>query len=104
MDQYRVLFDELDWQNGIQGARFKVFRRDSKQLRLLEFTSDFEEPEWCEKGHMGLVIKGELEVDFRGRLVRYPEGSAIFIPSGSASSHKARSVAAVTRLFLVEDI
>jgi len=71
---------------------------------LLEITSDFKEPEWCEKGHLGFVIKGELEVDFRGRLVRYPEGSAIFIPYGSPSGHKARSVAAATQLFLVEDI
>jgi len=73
MDQYRVLFDDLDWQNGIQGSRFKIFRSDSKQLRLLEITSDFEETEWCEKGHMGFVIKGELEIDFHGGLFVIPK-------------------------------
>ena len=104
MEQYRVLFDELEWQNGIQGARFKVFRSGTRQLRLLEFTSEFVEPDWCEKGHTGLVLKGELEIDFRGRLLRYPEGSAIFIPPGAASGHKARSISGVTQLFLVEDI
>ena len=103
MEQYRVVFDELDWQTGIQGARFKVFVRNGTQLRLLELSSEFVEADWCEKGHMGLVINGELEIDFRGRRVRYPQGSALFIPPGAANGHKARSVAAVTQLFLVEE-
>lgn len=104
MEEYRILFDELEWQNGIQGARFKVFRSGTKQIRLLEFTSEFIEPDWCEKGHFGFVIQGELEIDFHGSLVKYPKGSGIFIPNGMASAHKARSVTSAVLLFLVEDI
>jgi quercetin dioxygenase-like cupin family protein len=104
IEKYRVLFDALEWQSSIHGARFKAFRSGTKQLRLVEFTSEFVEPDWCEKGHIGYVIQGELEIDFHGNLVRYPEGSGIFIPSGSASGHKARSVTPKVLLFLVEDI
>ena len=104
MGQYRVLFDSLEWQSLIHGARFKVFRSGTKQLRLVEFTSEFVEPDWCEKGHIGYVIRGELEIDFHGHLVRYPEGSGIFIPSGVASSHKGRSVTPTVLLFLAEEI
>jgi quercetin dioxygenase-like cupin family protein len=104
MKQYRVLFDFLEWQSGIHGARFKAFRSGTKQLRLVEFTSEFVEPDWCEKGHIGFVIQGELEIDFHGDLVRYPEGSGIFIPAGLASAHKGRSVTPKVLLFLVEDI
>lgn len=104
MEQYRILFDELEWQDGIRGARFKAFRSGNKQIRLLEFTSEFIEPDWCEKGHVGFVIDGELEIDFRGAVVRYPKGSAFFIPLGEASGHKAKSIASATQLFLVEDI
>jgi hypothetical protein len=104
MEQYRVLFDEMEWQNGIHGARFKAFRSGTKQIRLVEFTSEFVEPDWCVKGHIGCVIQGELEIDFHGRLVRYPEGSGIFIPSGAASGHKGRSLTPTVLLFLVEDI
>ena len=96
MDRHRILFDSLEWQNGIYGARSKVFFGGAKQLRLLEFTSEFIEPEWCEKGHMGLVVQGELEIDFQGHLVRYPQGSGIFIPAGSITPK--------VLLFLVEDI
>lgn len=104
MEQHRVLFDSLEWQNSIHGARFKAFRCGTKQLRLVEFTSEFVEPDWCEKEHIGYVIRGELEIDFQGHLVRYLEGSGIFIPSGSASRHKGRSITPTVLLFLVEDI
>jgi quercetin dioxygenase-like cupin family protein len=104
MEQHLILFDELDWQDGIHGARFKAFRNGSKQLRLLEFTAEFVEPEWCEKGHVGFVVQGELEIDFNGDSIRYPEGSGIFIPAGAASAHKARSITPVVLLFLVEEI
>lgn len=104
MEDCRILFDELPWQDALPGARFKVHRTGNKQIRLLEFTSEFVEPDWCEKGHAGLVLSGELEIDFRGRQLRYPAGSALCIPSGKESGHKARSLTAVTQLFLVEDI
>ncbi|MGA7595031.1 MAG: hypothetical protein WCA64_07535 [Gallionella sp.] len=104
MDLHRVLFDSLDWQASVHGMRFKTFRSAEKQVRLVEFTDEFVEPDWCDKAHIGYVIQGELEIDFHGNLVRYPDGSGIFIPSGSASGHKARSVTPTVRLFLVEDV
>lgn len=101
---FRVDFDALNWKSSLPGARAKVHREGSKQIRLVEFTSEFVEPHWCEKGHIGIVLSGTLEVDFAGQTIRYPEGSGIFIPSGSPSAHKARSVTPVVRLVLVEDI
>ena len=100
----KVDFDELKWQQLLPGARAKVHRDGSKQLRLVEFTSEFVEPHWCERGHIGFVVSGILEVDFRGQVIRYPEGSGIIIPPGSESGHKARSVTPVVRLVLVEDV
>jgi hypothetical protein len=47
-------------------ARFKAHRRDGKQIRLLEFTAAFVEPDWCEKGHIGIVLEGAIELDFHG--------------------------------------
>jgi quercetin dioxygenase-like cupin family protein len=85
------------------GARFKVFGDAAKQMRLVEFTSEFVEPHWCEKGHVGFVLQGELEVDFHGQVVRYGEGSGIFIPPGPSNGHKGRSLTPSVLLFLVED-
>jgi hypothetical protein len=59
-------------------------------MRLVEFTSAFVEPHWCEKGHIGVVLRGELEIDFDGHIVRYGKGSGIFIPRDASTKHKAR--------------
>ena len=104
MEPCKIQFDSIEWQPALPGARFKVFRDGTKQLRLFELTSEFVEPEWCEKGHAGIVLEGELEIDFQGRVVRYPQDSGIFIPSGASSAHKARALTPIVLLFLVEDI
>jgi hypothetical protein len=103
MHSFKIDFDSLDWQSLRPGARAKVHREGAKQVRLVEFTSEFIEPQWCERGHIGYVVSGGLEIDFRGKVVSYPAGSGIFIPPGSAGAHKARSVTPVVRLVLVED-
>ena len=97
-------FESLQWESPLHGARFKVYRHGGKQLRLLEFSAEFVEPDWCEKGHVGFVLEGTLEVDFNGRVVVYPQGSGIFISGGSAAAHKARSITPLVRLVLVEDV
>lgn len=104
VEPHEVVFDSLEWQAAMPGARFKAFSDGAKQMRLVEFTSEFVEPHWCEKCHFGFVLRGELEIDFHGRIVRYGEGSGIFIPAGSSDAHKARSLTPSVLLFLVEDI
>ncbi|MDH4216561.1 MAG: cupin domain-containing protein [Gallionella sp.] len=101
---YAVNFDELPWESPMPGAQFKSFARDGKKLRIAEFTREFVEPHWCEKGHAGIVLSGELEIDFNGKVVRYLEGAAILIPAGAEHVHKGRAITPVVRLFLVEGV
>ncbi len=100
----KVDFDSLPWQAPAPGVRFKAFQSAHRQLRLVEFSSEFAEREWCEKQHIGLVLRGELELEFRGSRVRYAEGSGIFICGGDNHAHKARSLTPSVLLFLVEEI
>lgn len=72
-------FDSIPWHSALPGAPFKAYQEGAKQIRLLEFSSDFIEPVWCEKGHAGFVLEGTLEVGFKGRVVVYPQSSGIFI-------------------------
>ena len=101
---FPIDFESLPWESPLPGARFKVYRQEGKQLRLLEFSAEFVEPDWCERAHAGFVLEGTLQVDFDSRMVVYPQGSGIFIPGGSAAAHKARSITPVVRLLLVEDV
>ena len=102
MEARRVLFESLDWQSPAPGLRYKVCRVGNKQLRLLEYSQGFVEPDWCVKAHTGFVLKGELEIDFHGRVVRFPEGSGLFISAGE--KHKGRPVTLSVPLFLVEEV
>ncbi|MDP1611152.1 MAG: hypothetical protein Q8M11_08830 [Sulfuritalea sp.] len=104
MEKCKVVFDFLEWQEAMPGARFKIYSDGKKQMRLLEFTSEFVEPHWCEKGHIGFVLNGELEIDFDGQIVSYSPGAGIFIPTGALTKHKARSITPSVQLFLVEDV
>jgi quercetin dioxygenase-like cupin family protein len=104
VDPCKIDFDRLPWQDALPGARYKVHREGARQMRLVEFTTEFVEPHWCEKGHIGMVLSGTLELDFQGKRIFYPEASGVFIPAGTAAAHKARAVSPVVRLVLVEDV
>lgn len=99
----RIDFDQIAWQPALPGSRFKLAVRGNQQLRLLEFTREFVEPDWCTKAHSGILLEGELEIDFHGHTERYAQGSGLFIPGGTASGHKARAISERALLFLVED-
>jgi hypothetical protein len=103
MDSCKIVFDALEWQEGLPGARFKAYVEGRKRMRLLELSAGFADPEWCVTGHAGFVIAGELEIDFDGQVVRYGEGDGILIPAGASARHKAHPVTPIVRLFLVED-
>lgn len=99
----KVDFDKMEWIPGLNGLRFKLHRAGGKQVRLLELTKEFVEPGWCEKGHAGTVLAGDMEIDFRGRIIKYQQGDVLFIPPGAESSHKARALSDRVLLLLVED-
>ena len=104
MEPCKVVFDSLERQALMPGARFKAYGDGQRQMRLAEFTSAFIEPHWCEKGHVGFVLEGKLEIDFGGHIVRYGKGCGIFIPTGVSTKHTARSITPTVQLFLVEDV
>ena len=103
MQQYKVAFDSLPWSSPAPGARFKVHREGERQIRLVEFTDEFVEPDWCRKGHVGYVVEGQLEVDFDGNKIVFDPGDGIFIPPGEEHKHMGKALTDVVRMILVED-
>jgi hypothetical protein len=104
MNQFKINFENLEWESDSKGARYKVFRQNGKQIRLIEFTEDFIEEDWCLKNHIGFVLEGELEIDFGGERVNYSVGQGIFILEGESSAHRARAITPLVKLVLVEDL
>jgi quercetin dioxygenase-like cupin family protein len=104
MSGTRIDFEGEAWQTTAPGARHKMTERAGKRLRLVEFATEFVEPDWCLKGHVGYVLGGKLELEFEDRVERYGPGDGFVVRPGGVDKHKARAVGSTARLFLVEDV
>jgi quercetin dioxygenase-like cupin family protein len=104
MNKFKVPFEAMAWDEGRPGVRFKTYCDDARQIRLVEFKTSEGFEHWCELGHIGYVLEGGLQIDFNGEVVAFKAGDGLFIPSGSASAHRAVSIIPGTRLIMVEDI
>lgn len=104
MEQYRVDFESMPWEQKGPGVRCKTHEQNGRRVRLAEFTKDFVEQDWCTKGHMGYVLEGEMEVDFHGRMVSFRPGDGLFISPGREHGHKARVLTESVTVILVENV
>lgn len=102
--EYRLAFAEADWEPALEGtARVKRLVRAGKVFRLVELTGATEHPGWCEVGHVGQIVEGEIEIDFNGEKTVFRSGDALCIPTGAARRHRPRAVSARAVMFLIED-
>jgi len=104
MKKCKVDFDLIPWESPMNGVRFKPYGHGGKRVRLVEFSRDFVELDWCTKGHIGYILEGEMEIDFDGNIVHFASGDGIFIPTGEEYKHIAKVLTDVIRLILVEDV
>ena len=102
MEQYKIDFESMEWESPAEGIRFKAYEQDGKKLRLVEFTKDFVEPDWCTKGHTGLILEGQMEIDFDGTVIVFKAGDGVFIPAGENHKHKGRVLTDKVKVILVE--
>ncbi|HUW19473.1 MAG TPA: cupin domain-containing protein [Sedimentisphaerales bacterium] len=104
MTRYKVDFKSIMWEQPMAGVRSKTYEQGGRKLRLVEFTRDFVEPDWCKKGHIGYVLQGRLEVNFDGKVVVFGLGDGVFIPAGEEHKHKGTAVTEAVKVVLVEDV
>jgi ethanolamine utilization protein EutQ (cupin superfamily) len=88
IDDHKIIFRGMEWQNPAAGVRFKAVISDDKKIRLVEFTEELVEENWCTKGHIGYVLEGRLHIDFNGTITIYEAGDGLLIPEGNAHKHK----------------
>lgn len=99
---YRIDFASIPWETPMQGVRHKVMKQGDKQLRLVEYTGNME-AHWCEKGHIGYVLEGQLEITFENERQVYDPGDGVFIPSGSEHRHSGKVLSEFVRVVFVEE-
>jgi quercetin dioxygenase-like cupin family protein len=104
MNTNKVDFDAIGWTTPMPNVRFKVHRQGNRQLRLVEFSEGFVEPDWCTRGHIGLVLEGAGRLQFQGSEITLKAGDGIFLQAGEEQKHKLTVLSKVVRIILVEDV
>jgi mannose-6-phosphate isomerase-like protein (cupin superfamily) len=100
--KYLVDFDSMAWASPMPGVRQKIYRVETRVLRLVEYSRDML-PHWCDKGHIGHIVEGQLSIEFKTGTDHFGPGDALFIPAGSEHAHRALPVTPVVTALFVED-
>jgi hypothetical protein len=100
----KINWDEIVWEEIAPGARQKYVVRENLKLRLVEFTSEFVESDWCRKRHVGTVVTGACVIEFADRSQVYAAGDGVFLLGGEAEKHRARVPLGNVCFLFVEDV
>jgi quercetin dioxygenase-like cupin family protein len=100
---YKVDFNSMPWESPMDGMKQKIQTLGNRQVRLVEYAKDLV-PHWCEKGHTGYVLQGQIEVRFEHETQLYSPGDCIVIPGGQGHRHMAKVLTDTVRVFFIEDI
>jgi hypothetical protein len=109
MDEARkVPFGELPWAEDAPGIRAREVGVGSARWALVEYGKGVGREEWCEEGHRGYVLRGEIEYQFDNGSapLRAREGEAFLLPPAplGGGAHRGHNLApGPTRLFLIDD-
>ena len=109
MDEAKnVPFGEMEWIDDAPGIRAREVEVEGARWATVEYGEEVGREEWCEEGHRGYVVAGEIEYEFDdGREpLRASEGEAFLLPSAplGGGAHRGRNLASgPTQLFLIDD-
>jgi quercetin dioxygenase-like cupin family protein len=99
---YKTEFNKIPWQESMAGVRHKYFDQNGIRLRLVEYSKEMH-VHWCDKGHFGYLIEGNMEIEFENSNEIYSAGDGIFLPTGSEHKHKGKLLSDKALVFFVEN-
>lgn len=99
-----VPFDEQVWEQEADGVRALVREVDGARWAIVEYAPGAGRPEFCEVGHEGFVISGEIEYEFSsgGRIVA-SAGQGFVLPTGDPHRGCNRRTA-TARLLVIDEL
>jgi hypothetical protein len=101
MIEHKADFSELEWTSPMPGVRHKCVNQGDWRLRLVEYSREMP-PHWCEMGHFGYVIEGQVDIEYADGRVTYGPGDGIIIADGFKHRHRAHPLTERVQLFFVE--
>jgi quercetin dioxygenase-like cupin family protein len=101
--QYKVDFEKLEWESPIDGVRHKYIEQNNFRMRLVEYSKEMP-LHWCEKGHYGYLIDGQMQIEFAESKIIYNQGDGIFIPDGHEHRHRGKTISDKVLVFFIEKV
>ena len=101
--QHKAEFDKIDWESPIEGVRHKYIDQNNLRMRLVEYSKKMP-PHWCEKGHYGYLIEGQMEIEYENETIIYNLGDGIFIQEGPDHKHRGRVLSEKALVFFIEKV
>jgi quercetin dioxygenase-like cupin family protein len=101
--QYKAEFDKLEWESPIKGVRHKYMDQNNLRIRIVEYSKEMP-LHWCEKGHYGYLIEGQLEIEYENEKIVYRSGDGIFIPDGFDHKHRGKALTEKVLVFFMEKV
>ncbi len=101
--RHKVEFDTIAWASPLEGVRHKVIDQDHLRMRLVEYSRAMP-PHWCEKGHTGYLIEGQMEIEYENGKIIYNPGDGIFIPDGPEHRHRGAALSERVLVFFIEKV
>lgn len=105
-----VPFNTIDWSKitkieykGATGTSFwKIFEAGNIRVRLVEYSPGFKSDHWCERGHVLLVLEGELAISLKdGREFTLTPGTSFQAADDDENPHLAYT-AKGAKVFIVD--
>jgi hypothetical protein len=82
-------------------AHWRTIEAGELRIRMVEYSPGYAADHWCDRGHVLLVLEGELVTELKdGRSVRLTAGMSYQVANGAAP-HMSRT-ATGARLFIVD--
>jgi quercetin dioxygenase-like cupin family protein len=101
--KYKIDFNKLEWESPLPGVRHKYLDQNNIRLRLVEYSQTMP-VHWCERGHIGYLLQGRMEIEYQTGKIIYAPGDGIFIPEGPEHKHCGRVLSETVLVFFVEKI
>lgn len=98
---HKVDFSKLPWEFPFEGVRHKVFDQNELRFRLVEYSQEMP-LHWCEKGHYGYLLAGQMEIEYENEKIIYGPGDGIFIPDGHEHKHQGKPLTDKVLIFFIE--
>lgn len=97
-----VPFDAEQWVDEAPGVRALIREVEGTRWAIVEYAPGAGRTEWCEVGHGGYVVSGEIEYEFEsGGSITARTGEGFVLPGGD--NHRGRNPGFETARLLVID-